>query len=63
MSVGDTCEWIFSRFPPQELDTCASAEIQTEVKKLRKELKGLRAKVQEAEKAKGLTDVLQDSHR
>lgn len=44
---------------------CASAfsEAQTEVEELRKEIEGLREKVQEAEKVKELSNMLQESHR
>lgn len=40
-----------------------SLEAQTEVDELRKEIEGLRDKVQEAEKVKELADMLQESHR
>lgn len=39
------------------------AEAQTEVEELRKEIEGLREKVQEAEKVQDLSNMLQESHR
>lgn len=42
---------------------CTSLEAQTEVEELRKEIEGLREKVQEAEKVKTLSNMLQESHR
>lgn len=45
------------------LCTRTSLEAQTEVEELRKEIEGLREKVQEAEKVKELSSMLQESHR
>lgn len=45
------------------LTACMSLEAQTEVEELRKEIEGLREKVQEAEKVKELSNMLQESHR
>ncbi|KAJ3598617.1 hypothetical protein NHX12_002122 [Muraenolepis orangiensis] len=41
----------------------AQIKAQTEVEELRREIEGLREKVQEAENVKELTDMLQESHR
>lgn len=43
--------------------TVTSIEAQIEVEELRKEIEGLREKVQEAEKVKDLSNMLQESHR
>lgn len=47
------------------LTNCHTAclEAQTEVEELRKEIEGLREKVQEAEKVKELSNMLQESRR
>lgn len=45
------------------LCACTFLEAQTEVEELRKEIEGLREKVQEAEKVKELSNMLQESHR
>lgn len=42
---------------------CACLEAQIEVEELKKEIEGLRGKVQEAEKVKELSEMLQESHR
>ena len=43
--------------------SCASIEAQTEVEELRKEIEGLKEKVQEADKVRDLSSMLQESHR
>lgn len=58
----ETRDWIFSCFP-YKLSHCAHLEAQTEVEELRKEIEGLREKVQEAEKVKELSNMLQESRR
>lgn len=56
-------EWIFCWLPYKILTLCARSEAQTEVEELRKEIEGLREKVQEAEKVRDLSEMLQESHR
>lgn len=49
--------------PYKILTLHACSEAQTEVEELRKEIEGLREKVQEAEKVRDLSEMLQESHR